>query len=101
MAPKPKPTTSKPRPNLGVVCPLRCGQCCDYWRDVERLVREAGGVDAAYRQGVCHNLGRAGCKLPRAERPVECTMYRCDTVQALMAGDLTWDEAKWRKERGR
>lgn len=93
--------SSRPKVNQGTVCPLRCGQCCDYWRDVSRLVKECGSVGSAYRRPDCPHLGKAGCKLPRAERPIECTNYLCDTATNLINGIIDRNEAVSRKERGR
>jgi len=80
-----------------VVCPLRCGQCCEYWRDVPALV-----ADAAMRPNteVCPHEGGRGCTLRRGDRPAECTGYLCDVAMAVADGSIDHNEGVRLKELG-
>lgn len=81
--------------NRGVTCPMRCGQCCDYWRDVDSLA-EAHPDRQSWQ--ACPHDGRAGCRLPRKDRPPECTAYLCDTARLVLRGRITKEEGLGRKE---
>lgn len=79
----------------GVICPLRCGQCCEYWRDVPDLV-----ADAAMRPNAqtCPHEGARGCKLARVDRPAECVDYLCGVGLAVLSGQISRPEGIRLKE---
>jgi hypothetical protein len=65
----------------GVRCPLQCGQCCDYWRDVPELVTDAVMKPNAVE---CPHLTDRGCGLQRKDRPEECVDYLCGVACAVI-----------------
>lgn len=69
-------TDSKGVMKLDVRCPVSCGECCGYWKDVTALERLIQEIYPQYRE--CPHLSDEGCKLPRNKRPVECTAYICE-----------------------
>ena len=82
-------STDKP-----VECPLQCGQCCDYWKDVDVLRhRYSTAVD-------CPFLGKDGCTKPRDQRPLPCLEYICEVGQAVIDGVITHNEGVSYKEQG-
>jgi len=58
-------------------CPIQCGQCCAYWRDVfsEEVWSEL--IE-------CPHMGPKGCKLPRNKRPDPCIEYLCEIADEVM-----------------
>ena len=68
-------------------CPIGCGCCCGFWK---QALPHAEAVD-----GHCPNLGNAGCKLPRKERPAKCNEYLCRAASAALHGDLLLEDAKY------
>ena len=76
----------------GTKCPISCGQCCSYWRDVPELCRSEGPY--------CPHEGTKGCRLYRKNRPVACTEYLCDVAQAVLDKKITLKEAVSMKEDG-
>ena len=69
-------------------CPILCGQCCEYWRDVV----EAEG-------SICPHEGLRGCKLPRKDRPQGCLDYMCEIAQAVLDGLITKEKGlEWKME---
>jgi hypothetical protein len=79
----------------GVICPLRCGQCCDYWQDVPELL-----ADAATRPNAvsCPHEGRRGCQLRREDRPGACLEYLCGVATAVVVGSIDREEGIRLKE---
>lgn len=76
-----------------MMCPLQCGQCCDYWRDVPELTKHVSAPE-------CPHLGADGCKLPRRRRPPACVKYVCGVAQAIIAGRISPDRGADLKEKG-
>lgn len=67
-----------------VSCPIKCGKCCSYWRDV---------VDSEYHHlDKCPNMGEGnmGCMLKREDQPFECKYYLC--LDAIKALGLDWEK---------
>lgn len=62
-------------------CPIQCGQCCDYWRDVPELV-----TDAVMRPNArcCPHHETRGCGLARKDRPEACVDYLCGVAEAVI-----------------
>jgi hypothetical protein len=79
----------------GATCPLRCGQCCEFWRDVPELFS-----DAVERPNVleCPHLGRDGCGLRQVDRPVACRDFICGVAQAVIDGKINHNEGVRLKE---
>jgi hypothetical protein len=85
-------------PSRGTVCPLRCGQCCEYWRDVWLLADEAAAHHPNAVQ--CPHEGRRGCRLPRGERPLVCLDFICGVAKAVIDGKIDHNEGVRLKEDG-
>jgi hypothetical protein len=66
--------------DTGMPCPIMCGECCSYWRDVEELVDEN---QKDFWQS-CPNETDLGCKLPREERPEACNDHMCEKAEAVL-----------------
>jgi len=79
----------------GVVCPLRCGQCCDYWKDVPELAIDAAGRPNSVS---CPHQGRSGCTLQRKDRPEACVDYLCGVSEAVIYGAIDHEEGIHLKE---
>jgi hypothetical protein len=68
-----------------IPCPIACGECCRYWRDVDELVEKF--PTQSYWQD-CPNLDETkGCILPRNERPDVCNEYLCEKANAVAFPD--------------
>jgi hypothetical protein len=67
-------TDEKGKPVVDVECPVMCGKCCEMWTEVEALKKY---VLERFTKSTCPHLGARGCKLPRADRPIECTGFMC------------------------
>lgn len=68
-------------------CPIHCGQCCDYWRNVSELVSDA----VMHPNTVsCPHLSEHGCSLQRNDRPVVCVEYLCGVAQAVIAKQISF-----------
>lgn len=64
------------------VCPICCGECCMYWRDVEELLEKFPRESI---WSTCpNNDDIKGCLLPRNERPTACNHYLCDKASAIV-----------------
>jgi len=64
-------------------CPILCGKCCNrYWTNVGDITN-----DPKFRykdtKGKCPHMGKAGCKLPRKDRPESCLEYFCSAALAV------------------
>jgi hypothetical protein len=57
-----------------VKCPVMCGKCCEMWTEVAALKKY---VLERFTRSPCPHLGDRGCKLPRADRPIECIGFVC------------------------
>jgi len=69
-------------------CPVKCGSCCDYWRDAFEAEED---VDRS--QFECPFLDDEGCTLSRDERPSGCVEYLCDLGRH--AHLMTEEEILW------
>lgn len=63
------------------VCPVACGECCEYWKDL--LYSEPEFFPGLTRENAkdmydCPNLTEEGCRLPRAARPPGCLGFSCE-----------------------
>lgn len=86
------PTDEKRNNDIIHVCPIMCGTCCDYWRDIPELTEDEP-PDTVWNK--CPNLTETGCKLPRNERPEECVAYLCtQAVNALFPDRVTQQVTK-------
>lgn len=78
--------------DLDIRCPVSCGACCDFWKDVPSvafgMLTEAI-LGPAYAE--CPHLTERGCRLPRKKRPIECTSYLCELAK-LALEDLVSEE---------
>ena len=72
-----------------IPCPIKCGACCDEWRDLRAFGHFAKAVLGIQD---CPNLGPRGCKLPRKKRPIECTVYLCELALLAVHEMLTDEE---------
>jgi len=71
---------SKPK-LANISCPIACGECCQYWRDIDELT--AKYPNQSYWQPCPNNDPENGCKLPRNERPAICNDYLCSKAEAV------------------
>ena len=83
-------------PVAGKLCPLRCGQCCDDWRDVPELLDDAAMHPNATD---CPHIASRGCTLRRVDRPAACLEHLCGVAQAVSRGDIEHNEGVYLKER--
>lgn len=65
-----------------VACPIACGECCSYWRDVDELTVKY--PDCKVWQPCPHLEENEGCTLPRNERPHICKEYLCGKASAVV-----------------
>jgi len=73
-------TDKKGQVLFDIRCPVACGVCCDYWKDVPsvafmQLSKEIVGPSFPLE---CPHLKDNGCCLPRKKRPLECLIYLCE-----------------------
>jgi len=73
-------TDDKGQVLFDIRCPVACGCCCDYWKDVPsvafmQLSKEIVGPSFPLE---CPHLKDNGCCLPRKKRPLECLIYLCE-----------------------
>lgn len=83
---------------LDVPCPIGCGKCCKYWRDVDELKYLA---EAKPKRVRCPNLRENGCKLKRSRRPAECNNYVCELGALAVTGRVTIEDAERVLEAGK
>lgn len=68
-----------------MICPLRCGTCCDeLWRDVNE---DKGTLE-------CPHVSETGCTLSREDRPVGCNTFLCDIAHEFVHGTITKERAE-------
>jgi hypothetical protein len=63
-----------------ISCPIACGECCSYWRDIDELTAQY--PNQSYWQP-CPNNTETGCRLQRNERPDICNEYLCHKANAV------------------
>jgi hypothetical protein len=66
-------------------CPIACGECCRYWRDVDELTTKF--PNQSYWQSCPNHDETKGCTLPRNERPDVCNEYLCEKANAVAFPD--------------
>lgn len=76
---------------LDVPCPVGCGRCCKYWREVRELEHIAQSKPDRER---CPNLRDSGCKLKRSRMPLQCKAYLCELAGLAIMGKVTVEEAQ-------
>lgn len=76
---------------LDVPCPVGCGRCCKYWREVKELEHIAASKPDRER---CPNMRSQGCKLKRSRMPLQCRAYLCELAGLALTGDVTIEEAQ-------
>lgn len=65
-----------------IKCPVHCGMCCTYWKDVIDLAP----LIAKYpNEPECPNLRENGCKFKRRDMPFQCKSHLCEL--AMLAID--------------
>ena len=72
-------TDDKGQVLFDIRCPVACGCCCDFWKDVPSIALAsltAEIMGPAYAE--CPHLKDNGCCLPRKKRPLECLTYLCE-----------------------
>jgi hypothetical protein len=83
-----------------LTCPVACGFCCrDSWQSVtvlrERFPFEALCARESLIDAACPFLKKAGCVLPREERPETCRAFICDLGYAVLSKKVT---LKWARK---
>jgi hypothetical protein len=71
--------------SVDAVCPICCGDCCRYWRDVEELLEKF--PQQSIWSNCPNNDEQKGCLLPRNSRPSICNHYLCDKARAIVYPD--------------
>ena len=66
---------------MGIVCPIMCGQCCMYWRDIIELVEK---FPTSNSWSECPNRGDLGCTIGRECRPAACNEHLCERAEAVV-----------------
>jgi len=66
--------------DVGTPCPIMCGECCSYWRDVDEL-KDAHPTE---HWSTCPNETDLGCRLPREKRPQACNDHMCEKAEAVL-----------------
>lgn len=93
--PKLKSCSGADKKTFDLKCPIGCGQCCeqsgfDPVLGKMTLPRE----DERKDKPSCPHYSKKGCKLPRRERPKDCTGFLCGVAAAVLRKDLTKKEGK-------
>jgi hypothetical protein len=69
-----------------IQCPVSCGWCCDYWRDVFPLYPE--------EITECPNLTSKGCRYQLEDRGEACGCYLCELGMAVCNGEIDIKQAE-------
>jgi hypothetical protein len=70
-------------------CPIGCGFCCKYWRQVKELAHLARrDVDR------CPYLRKTGCRLKRSKMPVTCRAFTCELAILALEGLVSREEIR-------
>lgn len=93
--PKLKSCTKEEKKTFDLKCPVGCGQCCEqsgFDPSIGKmtLTKKEDWQD----EPSCPHYSKKGCKLPRRERPKDCTGFLCGVAAAVLRGHLTKKEAK-------
>lgn len=70
-------------------CPVSCGACCGFWRDVIDLKPVSEKKPEAR---FCPNLRSTGCYLKRPHRPLECRGYVCELGMLTLEKKVSWEQ---------
>jgi hypothetical protein len=79
-------TDSKGRVVFDLRCPVACGVCCGYWKEVLLLACAQAGPELPEE---CPHLSGTGCRLPRKSRPLVCLTYLCELGILAIEGRVT------------
>lgn len=70
-------------------CPVNCGRCCRFWRQVRSLSHLSDRNRDADR---CPHLRKNGCRLKRSKMPAECRAFLCELGYLAHEGLITAEE---------
>ena len=79
-------TDAKGRVVFDLRCPVGCGLCCGYWKEVLLLACEQVVSELSEE---CPHLSDTGCRLLRKNRPLACLTYLCELGILAMEGRVT------------
>jgi hypothetical protein len=72
-----------------IKCPVHCGMCCTYWKDVVDL---APLVARYPNEPGCPNLRKNGCKFKRRNMPLQCRSHLCALAMLAVDKLVTQDQ---------
>lgn len=93
--PRLKSCRGKDRETYDLKCPVGCGQCCEqssFDPAVGKMTLTQ--KDDWQDEPSCPHYSKRGCKLPRRERPKDCTGFLCGVAAAVLKGALSKKEAR-------